>query len=144
MGLFLAGSLAAAPALTGCAHYAVYGPASYDHGGVEIITQKLEYRSHKLRLRFTFVNHTDQEIVVDRNQITIAYADGAEVGRAVGRFGHVTSGRHKIRAGESHAVHLDFEVDDDPPVKLKLKVNGVLADGAEIELPDYPLEIEQE
>src|SRR6185503_13964474 len=91
--------VALAASTMGCQHYAVYGPAKYDHDGVTIIAQRLELKKRKLRLRFTFANHTDEQITVDRNQMTLKYPDGGEVGRFKGTFGGVTSGRHVIPAG---------------------------------------------
>ncbi|NUP05500.1 MAG: hypothetical protein HOW73_05520 [Polyangiaceae bacterium] len=130
--------------VVGCSSYRVEGPGTYSHDGVIITPQQLEMRGSKLRLRFTFVNHTEHEIMVDRNQTQLVLPDGQVVGRFKGTFGGMTKGFHKIEAGMSHDVFMDFLLDGEPPEELLLQLTGVVADGKPMDLPDYKLTIEPE
>ena len=69
-------SIVAIVLVVGCAAYPVEGPGIYNHEGVMVTPQLLEVKGSKLRLRFTFANHSDKEIVVDRSQMSLILPDG--------------------------------------------------------------------
>ena len=124
-----------------CTSYRVEGPGGYSHKGVIITPQLLEVKGSKLRLRFTFVNHTEEEIVVDRNQMQLMLPDGQVMARFKGTWGGMTKGFHQIPAGASHDVFMDFKLEEEPPEELLLQLTGVLQDGKPMDLPDYPVKI---
>lgn len=135
---------ALATAEVGCTSYQVSGPGSYSHEGVIINPQTLALSGSKLRLRFVFINHTESEILVDRNQMSLRFPDGQVASRFTGTWGGMTSGMHKIPPGGSHNVFMDFRLDGDPPSHASLVLTGVVSDGKPMDLPDYEIDITQE
>lgn len=124
--------------------YVVEGPGAYSHRGVVVTPQLLEVRGKKLRLRFTFANHTDEGITVDRDQMALVHPDGHELARFKGTFGGITSGAHQISAGSSHDVFLDFLLEEEVPSRVSLRLSGVIQGGNPMKLPDYELAIQQD
>jgi hypothetical protein len=129
---------------SGCTSYRVEGPGAYSHQGVVVTPQALEVHRKKLRLRFTFANHTTEEITVDRNQMVLVLPDGQVMGRFKGTWGGLTSGHHRIAPGLSHDVFMDFLIEDDIPPTLSLKLSGVIQGGKPMSLPNYELTISEE
>lgn len=130
---------------SGCKQsYHVEGPPSYSHNGIVVIPQVLEMKGSKLKLRFTFANHLDDEITIDKNQMVLRLPEGSEQGRHAGTFGKFGSGRHVVQPGESHNVFLDFLIEGEPPTEATLEISGVIVDGKPLDLPDYEIAISSE
>ena len=123
--------------------YLVEGPGSYSHEGIMITPILLDVRGDKLRVRLNVVNHTEEEVVVDRNQMQLVLPDGQVVGRFTGKISGMTSGVHRIPAGTSHRVFMDFMIEGGPPSEVRLQLTGVIQGGKPMDLPDYELTISE-
>jgi hypothetical protein len=128
--------------VVGCGPKYVITAAAYDQGGLAINVNDTKLDDGKLQLRLTFINKTGKMMMVDRDQMQVRVADGTMIPRYAGSgwMGIRTPGTHVIAAGVSHPVHVDFMVGDRVgPAALVL--TGVIVDGTQLQLPEYPLNI---
>ena len=132
-------------AAIGCGRSArVLGPADYNNGGLAILPQELELSRGKLELKFTFINHTDKVMYVDRDQMMVRLSDGSTRARHKGTWMGMASGTHTIPPGLSHDVFMDFELGDEfAPGPIALVLSGVIVDGKPLPLPDYVMTLQQ-
>lgn len=114
---------------------------AYEEGALAIGVQKIEVDDEKLVLKLTFINRTDKQMMVDRNQLQLRMPDGSLRSRYTGTFGGLTNAVHTIMPAMSHNVFVDFIVGEGTTGRVALVMSGVVVDGKPVALPEYPIDL---
>ncbi len=144
--LFFSAFVLLAPALgAGCGQaHAIVAAAPYAAPELEIQVQDINMDDEKLKLKLTFVNHTQSVMQVDRNQLKLAVGGRLQT-RFTGKLSGMTSGLHTLQPGLSHAVFVDYIVGEgfSGTATLALSQGGVIVNGASLPLPDFTFTVTQ-
>lgn len=124
--LLAAAACLASIAVTSAAHAADhYRNAPYRHDGLTLEVKDISFSAKKIWFKVTFLNESDQTMVVDADRLRLSLPDGRTLARVKGVFDGVSHGTKAIPAGGSQAVAFEFLVGEAPP-EVSLDLSGVL------------------
>src|SRR4051794_19642225 len=91
------GALALTLALVAaCSGARVVPQTTYEQTALSVRPQELRISRGKLELKFTFVNHSEKVMFVDRDQMSVRLADGSTRSRYKGTWAGMGNGTHTI------------------------------------------------
>ena len=90
-----------------CGHKEVWHTQVAEQNGVRIVPEQVYVSGHKLWVRTTVVNGTQQAMLILRDEIVVRLPNGAVVPRAAGRTS--LHQPYNVMPGGAHEVYVEFE-----------------------------------